>query len=181
MYRTPPAAARSTEWYSPPEVLARVRAVLGRIHLDPASCPRAQRVVQAQIYYRKGDGALRRPWAGQVYLNPPYELPAIAQFVRHLLADYAARRVPAAMLLVPNGRTEQPWCQELLEAAAVCWIRGRLAFWHRHPHLRIKGNPRGSILAYLGTHVERFVEVCGDLGTITPPGVVLQRAQELAA
>jgi len=44
-------------------------------------------------------------------------------------------------------------------------------------------NPRGSILAYLGPHTNRFVEVCGDLGTITPPGAALRvlRAQRVTA
>jgi phage N-6-adenine-methyltransferase len=173
VYRTPPAIARSDEWYSPPRVLDRARQVLGRIHLDPASCARAQRLVQAVHWYRKGDGALRRTWSGQVWLNPPYSAPLLARFVRHLLAEYHARRVPAALVLVPNA-TDQAWCQELLAAAAVCWIRGRVAFWHQHPRQTIPGNPRGSILGYLGPHVERFVEVYSDLGTITPAGAVLR-------
>lgn len=175
MYRTPPAERRSDEWCTPPELLVRARAVLGRIHLDPASSPRAQRVVQAAQFYRKGDGSLRREWAGETWLNPPYSLPLLPQFVRHLLGEYSARRVPSAMVLVPSTRTEQAWCQELLAAASACWIRGRLAFWLEHPRLRITGNPRGSLLAYLGPHVHRFVDVCGDLGVITPPGAALRR------
>ena len=46
----------------------------------------------------------------------------------------------------------------------------RVAFWHQHPGRPITGNPRGSALAYLGPHANRFVEICGDLGVITPPG-----------
>ena len=61
MYRTPPVERRSDEWGTPPELVARARAVLGRIHLDPASNPTAQKlVVQATHFYRKGDGALKR-------------------------------------------------------------------------------------------------------------------------
>jgi len=178
VYRTPPAAARSDEWYTDPELLGRVRVVLGRIHLDPASCPRAQRVVQAVRWYGRGDGALRRPWSGQTWLNPPFSLPLLAQFVRHLLAEYEARRVPAAMLIVPGDRTNQPWCQELIGAASVCWPKRRVAFWNRHPRLLAKSNPRPSLLAYLGPHVGRFVEVCGDLGVITPPGAALEQLRQ---
>jgi len=186
VYHTPPAAARSIEWYTPPEILARVRAVLERIHLDPASCPRAQRVVQAQVYYRKGDGALRRRWSGQTWLNPPFELPALAQFVRKLIAEHEARRVPAAVVLVPGDRTNQPWCQELIAAAAICWPKRRIAFWNRHPSLLVTGNPRPSLIGYLGPHVEWFVDVFADLGVITPAGDVMHGARlalrrELAA
>ena len=165
-----PARARGTvEWYSPRWLVARARAVLGGIDLDPATCPRAQRVVGARYFYTKANSGLRHRWSGRVYINPPYRAPLLALFVRKLLEEHAAGRVPQALVLVPNA-TETPWCQALLERAAVCWLNRRVSFWYRHPGAPISGNVRGSLLAYLGPHTNRFVEVCGDLGVITPPG-----------
>jgi ParB family transcriptional regulator, chromosome partitioning protein len=178
VYRTPPAAARSDEWYTPPWILERARAVMGGIDLDPASCPRAQRVVQARCMFFKGDGALTHPWGGRVWLNPPYSSPRLEHFIRKLLAEVRARRVRDALVLVPNS-TDLPWCQELLAEADVCWLRRRVAFWHRDPSTPLRGNPRGSIVAHLGDDVDRFEDVFGDLGVVSIP--VRSYRSELAA
>ena len=73
----PPEMAPSTlqqtstgdfEWYTPREVLALVRAVLGEIEVDPASCAEAQVNIQAQTFYTLDDDGLRQPWPGRIFL-----------------------------------------------------------------------------------------------------------------
>jgi hypothetical protein len=59
------------EWYTPREVLALVRQVLGVIAVDPASCATAQATMQARTFYTLADDGLRQPWTGTVFLNPP--------------------------------------------------------------------------------------------------------------
>jgi hypothetical protein len=41
------------EWYTPPEYLDRVRAMLGDIDLDPASSEIAQETVKAKHYFTR--------------------------------------------------------------------------------------------------------------------------------
>lgn len=60
---------KSVEHYGPPHLMDRVRAVMGGIDLDPASCAQANAIVQATTYY--SENGLEKPWHGRVYLNPP--------------------------------------------------------------------------------------------------------------
>ncbi len=69
------------------EILEDVRAVLGQIDLDPASCEFAQKRVKAKRYFTKQDDGLQQRWFGNVFLNPPYQMPAIEQFTDKLLEE----------------------------------------------------------------------------------------------
>lgn len=117
-----------TEWYTPPEILAAARDVLGAIDLDPASSPAAQRRVRARRYFTAAEDGLARRWHGRVWLNPPYAQPHIARFVAKLVAELAAGRVAAAILLTHNY-TDTAWFHQAAGAArAVCFTRGRVRF-----------------------------------------------------
>ena len=72
----------SPEWYTPPSIIADVREVLGSIDLDPASCETANETVRATKWYGIDDDGLSQPWAGRIYLNPPYGsvLPWVRRF-----------------------------------------------------------------------------------------------------
>ena len=72
--RNPPVTLNTgeIEWYTPPEYLERVRAVLGGIDLDPASSKVAQKTVKAKRHFTKVEDALKREWHGRTFMNPPY-------------------------------------------------------------------------------------------------------------
>jgi hypothetical protein len=68
-------SANKGEWFTPPEIIKRVHAVMGGIDLDPASCAKANEIVGANIYYTAKDDALSKNWFGRVFVNPPGTCP----------------------------------------------------------------------------------------------------------
>lgn len=153
------------EWYTPPEFIAAARGVMGEIDLDPASSEVANRTVGACVYYTKEDDGLARPWAGRVWMNPPYASDLIGQFTSKLVEHYAAGEITEAIVLV-NNATETGWFQGMLEvAAAVCFIRRRVKF------IDMAGNPSGAPLQgqavlYFGDNTDLFGSVFSAFGKV---------------
>ena len=157
-------ATGDVEWYTPPEILDRVRQVLETIDVDPASCTAAQAVVQATTYYTIEDDGLRQPWHGRVFCNPPYKLPEIARFCGKLIEERAAEHTTEAILLV-NAATETDWFQRIAaKAEAICFPDGRSRFRHAtHDGL----SPcSGQALLYFGPQCARFCAIFSELGLL---------------
>ncbi len=158
---------KSFEWHTPPSILALVRAVLGPIELDPASCCEANKVVQASRYYDQQSDGLLQTWKAQtVWLNPPYcKSGAVSNqelWTCKLIAEYEAGNVEEAILLV-NAATETRWFQRLYDYP-ICFKRGKIHF-----HSEAGGNSGptvGSAFVYFGSNSDRFIEVFGQIGRI---------------
>jgi hypothetical protein len=71
----PPAllSHESTEHYTPQYILDAAIACMGAIDIGhPASNSGEIPTVPAQRHYTAQDNGLVQPWAGQVFLNPPF-------------------------------------------------------------------------------------------------------------
>jgi phage N-6-adenine-methyltransferase len=154
------------EWYTPPAIIKLAREVMGGIDLDPASSRKANEVVKASRFYDLQDNGLRQPWAGRVWLNPPYHHPSITQFTKKLTAHVAAGDVWEAIALV-NNATETGWFQDMLEAAhGICFPRGRIQFWQ--PGDEAGAPLQGQAVIYFGSRYTRFNAVFSSIGCTLP-------------
>ena len=152
------------EWYTPGKIVEAVRATLGAIDLDPASCSEANKLIRARQFYSTDDDGLTKRSTGRVFMNPPYAGGMIGQFIRKLIEHYRAADITEAVVLV-NNATETDWCQRLMAAAsAMCLITGRLRFWRPDTE---GGTPlQGQIAFYLGSRPELFRQMFRAFGTV---------------
>jgi phage N-6-adenine-methyltransferase len=150
------------EWYTPKEYIDAARQVMREIHLDPASNPAANEIVQAETYYTAQDDGLSKEWEGNVWMNPPYESGLIGQFVEKLCDEYACGSVTRAVVLV-NNATETKWFQALADqASAICFPKGRVKFWHPR---KVAVPLQGQAVLFLGQEVEDFARAFSSFGT----------------
>ena len=145
------------------------RRVLGAIDLDPASSDRAQETVRARRHFTKEADGLSRPWAGRVWLNPPYATGLVDRFVGKLVHHVGAGDVPAAVLLV-DSRTDTAWFHHAAGACQrICLKRGRISFV-RPDGAGADATTSGSAFLYFGARPEAFEAV------FSPFGLVVRRA-----
>lgn len=152
------------EWYTPADFIAKARAVLGGIDLDPASSSMANATVGAAQFFSESDNGLERDWAGNVWLNPPYAQPAIAHFAEKMVAEWATGRVTAAIVLTHNY-TDTAWFHVLArKASAICFTRGRVRF--ESPSGELAAPTQGQAFFYFGNEVDIFSDVFGQVGFV---------------
>lgn len=150
-------ASGNQEWYTPVWILDGVRAVLGGIDLDPATCIEAQRTVQAKRFYTEAEDGLRHKWTGNVYLNPPYARGVVDRFAVKFVAHYLLGHIREGCVLV-NNATETVWFQTLgVCVTAICAIQGRVSFGG--PASEGNKGLQGQALLYYGAHAGIFKRV----------------------
>jgi phage N-6-adenine-methyltransferase len=152
------------EWYTPTKYIDLARRCLGEIELDPASSEAAQRIVKATKYFTKANDALKEPWHGRVWLNPPYAQPYIADFVSKLVEQVELANIPEAILLTHNY-TDTEWFHKAAGAAdAICFTRGRIRFVDSKG---IEASPtQGQAFFYFGSEPTKFSAVFNEVGSI---------------
>lgn len=152
------------EWYTPGQHIELARQVLGTIELDPASSHVANQTVKAERFFSQETNGLEKEWAGNVWLNPPYAQPAIAQFADKMVAEWQSCRVTAAIVLTHNY-TDTAWFQTLARAAtAICFTRGRVRFVS--PAGELAAPTQGQAFFYFGPETDIFADVFGQIGFV---------------
>jgi hypothetical protein len=151
------SSSKSSEWYTPPEIVVLVGRVLGEIDIDPCWHPESPVVATVTIAKDDADG-LAHDWQGRVYLNPPYGR-GIDDWIAKLVAEYDRGAVTEAIALVP-ARVDTEWFARL-DAFPRCFIKGRLTFANAD-----NPAPFPAAAIYLGKNTKRFAEVFGTVGGI---------------
>ena len=154
------------EWYTPEQYIESARIVMGSIDLDPASSIIANKRVKANVIFTKDDSGLEKEWFGNIWMNPPYAQPLIAQFIEQLTVQKGYNQ---AIVLVNNG-TETQWGQMLLKISnAVCFHAGRIKF------IDPNGIPgaaplQGQMICYIGKNSIAFINEFSKYGTCFQSG-----------
>lgn len=156
-------ASNENEWYTPVKYVEAARLVLGTIDLDPASCKRANKIVQAKAFYTAKDDSLHQPWTGRLWLNPPYGGLA-GEFVRRLVLEYEAGDVKAAVALVNANCTDTNWFQPLWNYV-LCFTDHRIDF-DSGGRGKQTGSTHGSAFAYLGLETKAFKAAFSEFGAV---------------
>jgi hypothetical protein len=152
------------EWYTPQSIIDAATSILGPIDLDPASCKLANTVVKARQYYDvKADG-LKFPWRGTVWMNPPYDQPAITNFSLKFAEHVRAGDITAGMVFVNNG-TETKWFQAVADVSgAICFPATRVPRWC--PDGESTSPLQGCALLYTGPAVAAFCRRFTEVGLV---------------
>jgi hypothetical protein len=149
------------ENYTPGTLLEMIRKVLGNIDLDPASCARAQKTVQANRYFTEKEDGLAQAWAGRVFLNPPYTARIVNLWIKKLIEQLP--NIEGAILLT-NDNTDTEWfCQAIEACTAVCFV-GRI---HFHTADGAETQPtNGQAIFYFGKKLKSFAKEFAGLGPV---------------
>jgi hypothetical protein len=159
----------SEEWYTPKDIVERVRKVFGgQITLDPASSRVAQKTVQAFHYYTQKDDGLCKDWFGNVFLNPPYNGKSAA-WTNKMIEEYESGRIDSGVMLVFTTPGYK-WFENLWIKYPICCLSKRLEFV-KPTGETVGQSKKGSTLVYFGKDVDRFSDTFEDLGRIIYPNL----------
>jgi hypothetical protein len=167
------ASSASVEWYTPAYLVDAVIRTMGAIDCDPCSNPPPYNV-PAAVHYTQADDGLLQPWAGRIYMNPPFGGNSMQHWMGKLQTELALGRCTEAVILVP-ARTEARWFQRLWQADALCFTRGRIAFIGG----KRSGNVIGTCLGYWGPHATAFAEQFAAVGQLIYPQAPPAQAHQL--
>lgn len=154
----------NNEWYTPPSIIIKARMLLGSIDLDPASCSKANKIVEATKYYTKENNGLIKEWRGNVWLNPPFSRGLIDEFIGIAQEMYFLKYIKQALILV-NNSTDATWFHSLLKHHYACFLSGRLSFIDQYGK-KVENNRQGQVIFHLGNDYKRFTTIFSIIGLI---------------
>ena len=133
---------------------------MGAIDLDPASNSQEIPNVPAAKHYTAQDNGLAQPWAGRVFLNPPFG-PGVEKWFSKLYLKQSADRITEAIVLWKSATETAAWKTLTAISSRVCFPSARIRF--AGPSGDDGPGPTFSpALFYVGEGQERFESVCQD-------------------
>lgn len=115
------SSSRSDDWPTDPKVYARLDDEFG-FTLDPCASHDNHK---APRYFTRDDNGLTQPWAGRVFMNPPYGR-AIGAWMRK--AWEASQTTAELVVCLVPARTDTRWWHEWAVRGEIRFLRGRLRF-----------------------------------------------------
>jgi hypothetical protein len=120
------ATPQRDDWGTPDWVVTAVEMVLTRIDLDPCGNP-ARYLPRVHKTICLPDDGLMGPWVGlRVYANPPYGKPLDAWMDK--FEGEAFLHGAHVIALLPVVTSRKAWHRSAKEAAAICFLSGRVRF-----------------------------------------------------
>ena len=151
------ARMKNDEWLTPPHVLK----ALGEFDLDPCA-PIKRPWEMATQHYTAQDNGLQQPWAGRVWLNPPYGLEA-GQWLARLAAHGAG-----TALIFARTETEMFFENVRSKASALLFLKGRLHFHYVDGTRAAANGGAPSVLIAYGSEDAEILKSCGLPGAYVP-------------
>lgn len=117
LFTVPVQSLESDERYTPRWVFDHLGL---RFHLDPCSPAAGGDAVPADVKLTRHDDGLAHPWAGLVWVNPPFSNAAAFadRFIAHGCGVFLGP--------VSNSR----WTQDLIAASTLVWLCADFPFTH---------------------------------------------------
>ena len=116
-------SSQSSAWSTPQNFYDRLDDEF-YFTLDP--CATVENA-KCERYFTIDDDGLSKPWAGRVFMNPPYGR-AIGSWVRHAFEESLCRYCYVVVGLVPS-RTDTAWWHDwVMQADEIRLVKGRLKF-----------------------------------------------------
>lgn len=151
------ARSQTDEWLTPPEI---IRA-LGPFDLDPCA-PVTRPWPTAAQHYTIEDNGLTKPWAGRVWLNPPY-----GDQTGRWLARIVGHGIGTALIFA-RTETEMFFRWVWREATALLFIEGRLNFHFVDGRRSKKNSGAPSVLCAYGCEDADRLFASGIAGQFVP-------------
>lgn len=155
------AKSRTDEWLTPPAIITSLGGSES-FDLDPCS-PASRPWDTAKRHYTEADNGLILPWAGRVWLNPPYSTALVGRFLGRM-ADHNR----GTALIFARTETEAFFSFVWRRATALLFMEGRINF-HHVDGTRAKGNAGApTVLIAYGQNDAEILSACDIKGQFVP-------------
>lgn len=164
-------ASGSNEWYTPEKYIQAALRTMGSIDLDPASCWKANLIVQASAYFTIEDNGLSKRWYGNVWLNPPYGIgmdragkmrSSQSIWSEYMIEQFEHFNIDQAIMLI-NAQTPEQWFKPLWNYP-ICFTDHRIKFISSDG---TKNQPtHGNAFVYFGKNLLAFDREFSQFGTV---------------
>jgi len=139
------------EWYTPPEILQKVRELYGVIQLDPASSEQANKIVKAVMFYT--ENGLEQNWYGDVWMNHPFSRENNPLWINKAVSEYESGRV-RQLTCITYAATSEKWFKPLV-VFPQCYLCPRTNYY-LPDGTKKKGVTKGSVITYMGQNKDKF-------------------------